>query len=998
MAVKAAKRTIRGIELMTVLRGHEDVILRLNWSPDGKTLASSSVDRSIRLWDLAGGICRAVLSGHSHGVNEVAWAPDGSWLASCSYDRTIRIWDLFANTSGGECRRELRAHSDDVTSVSLSPDGRTLASSSTDSTIHLWRTDTWEGVAVLSHSGAVRRVAWSPDGEQLASCSNDRSVIFWPKEGGTPFSLRLRGVPISVAWTHTPRPPLALAVAQRSGTIRILAPALGNSSAVTLEGHTEGVRSAVFSFDDRLLASSSMDNTVRLWRTDTWEQIAQIPETNSEYWPQGIAFHPTEPILATFGEQDRVIRLWRLDIDLLLGIQPIVKQVHYRNAKVVLLGDTSVGKTGLRMVLTGEPYQPSDSTYGRRVWTFETSEASVNGRTETHETLLWDMAGQPAYRLIHQLHLNEISAALVVFDARSSQGDPLAGVHHWGRALRLARQREGDWAGHLKSFLVVGRADVQGTPVSPERIEAIKSEYDFEAFFETSAKEGWGIRELAVAIRKGIAWEALPSVSSPEMFEVLKSFLIEEKKRGRTLAVADDLLRSLQLAHPELAVDPELRAKFNVCVGRLENRDLVRRLSFGGFILLQPEFLDSYASGMVLGAQSGFLAEEDVLAGRFRMPDSERLRDPDGERLLLLATVEELLEHQLVLREFSDQGTYLVFPTQFNRDWPDAPDPKGKWVIIRFKGPVQNVYATLAVRLAHSGMFRAGRDSMWRNASIFEADTRGKCGLYLREFEEGAGELILFSRPMDDGTPPTAETRFRFEGFVMAHLLKAALAGSVATERLFVCEDCGTAVPQAWVEKIRTRGETWFDCPCGGSRISLVEPKEQIEIARGAVKAMESAADRARDRRVSDIVLRGKEETGEYDVFLCYNSRDRQVVEQIASRLKEKKVRPWLDSWDLRPGDRWLDKLAEIIGSVKAAAVFVGPHQTGQYQNLEIPAVIRQSIESGIRVIPVILPEAQSEPRWSTFLEDFHRVDFRMRAPDPMVSLVYGITGERLEL
>jgi GTPase SAR1 family protein len=765
-----------------------------------------------------------------------------------------------------------------------------------------------------------------------------------------------------------------------------------------LEGHTRSTRSAVFSFDDRLLASSSMDNTVRLWRTDTWEQIAQIPETTSEYWPQGIAFHPTEPILATFGEQDRVIRLWRLDIDLLLGIQPIEKQVHYRNAKVVLLGDTSVGKTGLRMVLTGEPYQPSDSTYGRRVWTFESSEASVDGRMETHETLLWDMAGQPAYRLIHQLHLNEVSTALVVFDARSSQGDPLAGVRHWGRALRLARQREGDWAGNLKSFLIVGRADVQGTPVSPERIEAIKREYGFEAFFETSAKEGWGIRELAAAIREGIAWEALPSVSSPEMFEVLKNFLIEEKKAGRILAVADDLLRSLHLAHPELAADPELRAKFNVCVGRLENRDLVRRLSFGGFILLQPEFLDSYASGMVLGAQSGFLAEEDVLAARFRMPDSERLRDPAGERLLLLATVEELLEHQLVLREYSDQGTYLVFPTQFNRDWPDAPDPKGKWVSIRFKGPVQNVYATLAVRLAHSGMFRAGRDSMWRNASMFEADTHGICGLYLREFEEGAGELILFSRSVDDGAPPTAETRFRFEGFVMAHLQKSALAGSVATERLFVCEDCGTAVPQAWVEKIRARGETWFACPCGGSRISLVEPKEQIEIARGAVKAMESAADRERDRRVSDVVLRGKEETGEYDVFLCYNSRDRQVVEQIASRLKEKKVRPWLDSWDLRPGDRWLDKLAEIIGSVKAAAVFVGPHQTGQYQNLEIPAVIRQSIKSGIRVIPVILPEAESEPRWSTFLEDFHRVDFRVRAPDPMASLVYGITGERLEL
>jgi len=177
-----------------------------------------------------------------------------------------------------------------------------------------------------------------------------------------------------------------------------------------------------------------------------------------------------------------------------------------------------------------------------------------------------------------------------------------------------------------------------------------------------------------------------------------------------------------------------------------------------------------------------------------------------------------------------------------------------------------------------------------------------------------------------------------------------------------------------------------------------VEPKEQIGIARGVVKAMESAADRERDRRVSDMVLRGKEETGEYDVFLCYNSRDRQAVEQIASRLKEKKVRPWLDIWDLRPGDRWIDKLAEIISSVNPAAVFVGPHQTGQYRNLEIPAVIRQSIESGIRVIPVILPEAEGEPQWSTFLEDFHRVDFRVPAPDPMASLVYGITGERLEL
>jgi small GTP-binding protein len=363
---------------------------------------------------------------------------------------------------------------------------------------------------------------------------------------------------------------------------------------VVLEGHTDIVRSAVFSFDDRVLASSSMDGTVRLWRTDTWEQVAVIQEPNSGYWPQGIAFHPTQPILATFGQEDRDIRVWRVDIDKLLGIEPVIEQAHYRNAKVVLLGDTGVGKTGLRIVLTGEKYAESDSTYARRVWTFESFEAEADGRKEQRETLLWDMAGQPAYRLIHQLHLNEVAVALVVFDARQAVGDPLAGVRHWARALRQARQREGADAARLAAFLVIGRADVQGTPVSPERIETAKREWGFDGFFETSAKEGWGMEALANAVKGAIAWDALPSVSSPQLFEELKSFLIAQKSSGRVLATSDDLFRSFRSAHQDLAGGPDLRANFEICVGRLENRDLVRRLSFGGFIPLQPELLDAY--------------------------------------------------------------------------------------------------------------------------------------------------------------------------------------------------------------------------------------------------------------------------------------------------------------------------------------------------------------------------------------------------------------------
>ena len=62
-------------------------------SPDGKTLASASWDRTVRLWPLAGGAPR-VLEGHQQNVNGVAFTPDGKSLVSAGYDLTVRIWPL----------------------------------------------------------------------------------------------------------------------------------------------------------------------------------------------------------------------------------------------------------------------------------------------------------------------------------------------------------------------------------------------------------------------------------------------------------------------------------------------------------------------------------------------------------------------------------------------------------------------------------------------------------------------------------------------------------------------------------------------------------------------------------------------------------------------------------------------------------------------------------------------------------------------------------------
>lgn len=94
----------------------------------------------------------------------------------------------------------------------------------------------------------------------------------------------------------------------------------------------------------------------------------------------------------------------------------------------------------------------------------------------------------------------------------------------------------------------------------------------------------------------------------------------------------------------------------------------------------------------------GCIVEEDALAGRFQMLADERVTSKHQEKLLLIATVEELLRHEIVLKVMGDGATDLVFPSQFTRERPDAPDVPGKAVVFGFEGPLLNIYATLAVR------------------------------------------------------------------------------------------------------------------------------------------------------------------------------------------------------------------------------------------------------------------------------------------------------------
>ena len=651
-----------------------------------------------------------------------------------------------------------------------------------------------------------------------------------------------------------------------------------------------------------------------------------------------------------------------------------------------------MGKSGLGLVLSGQEYQPTESTHGRRVWTFDTREVEdPRVGQQTREVLLWDLAGQPGYRLVHQLHLNEIAVALVVFDSRS-ETDPFSGVKHWVRALAQARRLE-DTVTPLRTYLVAARADRGGVAVSSRRIQAMIDDLGLDGFFETSAKEGWQITELKDEIGSAIAWDALPMVSSSLLFEEIKQFLLEEKNQARVLSTVDDLFRSFARTQTGNADRDTLRASFETCIGRVASRDLIRRLHFGDLVLLQPELLDAYASALVQAAKDepdglGFIQEEDALAGRFRLAAEERIADQAQEKLLLIATVEELLRHEIALKETTDQGVDLVFPSQFTRERPDAPDIPGKQVTFGFEGPLHNIYASLAVRLAHSSLFR--RQTMWQNAASYTAAGGGACGIHLRELEEGRGELALF---YDEQAGTSVRTQF--ETYVAGHLEFRALPGTILRRAIRSCLNCGYVLPDDLIRGKLSLGMDTARCPlCEKSVISLRDDEPSAK-AEAAVSEMNRSADEHRDRGVAATRLKGKIETGDYDVFLCHNTKDKPQVMAIGERLKERGILPWLDIWEIRPGTRWQKELQRNIRSVRSAAVFIGSRGTGPWQELEVEAALQEFVRRNRPVIPVILSGRQGTPRLPTFLGSWHMIDMRHPDPDPFVQLVWGITGEK---
>ncbi|MEB3289810.1 MAG: AAA-like domain-containing protein [Leptolyngbya sp.] len=303
--------------LLQTLEAHDGSIWDVVFSPNGQYLVTTSADQTIKIWNPAGEILQTLH--HREVVYRAAFSPDGQWLASSGADHLVKLWRLTHPAV-----TLLRDHQGRVMRLRVSPRGDLLASPSSDNTVKLWTGDGQILSTFRGHRGPVNAVAFHPDGQRLASSDSRGFIYLWRKDGTilSQFSM-LNADQIQDPVQSTQYIELSTLDFSPDGQLLAVANLAQLDAQLRtpegqwvrdLKGHSGGITYIRFSPGGDVLATASMDGTVKLWRRDG-RPLATLTGHGGTVW--GLAFGPVDSTggdgqrIATAGE-DGTVKIWRV--------------------------------------------------------------------------------------------------------------------------------------------------------------------------------------------------------------------------------------------------------------------------------------------------------------------------------------------------------------------------------------------------------------------------------------------------------------------------------------------------------------------------------------------------------------------------------------------------------------------------------------------------------------------------------------------------------------
>ncbi|ELT89940.1 hypothetical protein CAPTEDRAFT_167092 [Capitella teleta] len=239
--------------------GHSYWVSSCDFHPSGSRLATTSGDSTVKLWDFSKAECVHTFTDHTHAVWGSSWHSCGDFLATCSMDNTAKVWDIHSS----RCRYTLRGHTDSVNGIQFLPFSNTLITCSADKTISLW--DARTGLCAQTfygHMHSVNSITFNLKGDTVASSDSYGVVNLWDVRTVSQMTSMDCGPHAANHVTFDPSGSV-LAISSNDASIKMYE--VANGQMTSLVGHEDSVQAAIFDRKGEFMVSGGSDLSVRIW-------------------------------------------------------------------------------------------------------------------------------------------------------------------------------------------------------------------------------------------------------------------------------------------------------------------------------------------------------------------------------------------------------------------------------------------------------------------------------------------------------------------------------------------------------------------------------------------------------------------------------------------------------------------------------------------------------------------------------------------------------------